>query len=84
MYRRALELDDANEEAYVGMSAILDSSVRHEEALGLLRIGESLIGWTASLAIQRGIHQSRLRRWDQVVSTLSRVLEGSPQAYESA
>ncbi|HUH04681.1 MAG TPA: tetratricopeptide repeat protein [Kofleriaceae bacterium] len=84
LYQRALEIDDHNERAYLGLSAVLDARQRPLEALELLRTAESVLGWTAGIAVQRGIHQSRLKRWDQVVTTLTPVLKQDPRSFEAA
>lgn len=84
LYQRALEIDDRNERAYLGLSAVLDARQRPTDALELLRTAEAAIGWTAGIAVQRGVHLSRLRRWDQVASTLTPVLEQDSRSFEAA
>jgi tetratricopeptide (TPR) repeat protein len=84
LYRRAISLDDQNERAYLGLSASLDALGRHREALALLGDAESRLGWTPELAVQRGIHLSRLDRWDAAATALRRVLERRPRSYDAA
>ena len=83
-YRRAVEIDETNESAYVGLSSALDSLNRHDEALEILRTAQSLLGWTPGIGVQRGIHLTRLERWDDAVASLERALEARPRSFEAA
>jgi tetratricopeptide (TPR) repeat protein len=84
VYRRALEIDETNERAYVGLSAALDALGRHTEALDVLKTAASRLGWTADLGLQRGIHLSRLKRWDDAAAALDRVMRERPESFEAA
>jgi Tfp pilus assembly protein PilF len=84
LYRRALELDDENERAWLGLSVALGALGRHEAGLAATMEAEAQLGWSAALATRRGIHLVRLRRWAQAVAALERARAVAPGSFDVA
>ena len=84
LYRRAIEIDDTNERAYLGLSSALELRGHHLAALKLLDRAEASVGWTVDIGIQRGIHSLRLERWNDAAASLEHALKRRPKSFTAA
>lgn len=81
IYRRAIELDETNLRAHLGLSRALLLLGRHDDALEALRDAEAVLGWRTELAIQRADHLVRLERWSDALAELDRVPDDDTLSY---